>query len=87
MDALAYCNWAGKRLPTAMEWQVAARGGLVDADFSWGQDLKTIAFGWRTPGRARSLGPMICTMAGFGRRLLAPTPPHGYGLVDVCGNV
>jgi formylglycine-generating enzyme required for sulfatase activity len=38
-DALAYCSWAGKRLPSAVEWEVAARGGLVDADFAWGQEL------------------------------------------------
>jgi len=38
-DAVAYCEWGDMRLPSESEWEFAARGGLNQARFPWGDEL------------------------------------------------
>ncbi len=86
-DALAYADWAGKRLPMADEWEVAARGGLVDQDYAWGADKtpdgRWLANVWQGPFPWDNQ----VTDGWFWTSPVGSFPANGYGLVDVCGNV
>jgi sulfatase modifying factor 1 len=86
-DALAYAAWLDKDLPTEAEWEFAARGGLDDAEFAWGDELmpggRQMANTWQGAFPHENLG-----LDGYERTSpVTAFPPNLYGVQDMIGNV
>ena len=86
-DAMSFCKWANKRLPTEAEWEYAARGGLVQKRFPWGDELMQNNEHHCNIWQGNFPDYNTLDDGYLGTAPAKSFKPNDYGLYNVAGNV
>ena len=85
-DAIAYCDWSNRRLPSEAEWESAAQGNYINAVYTWGNEIDLLnsnANTWQgdfpVKNESKDGFEMIAPVKSF--------PPNSIGIFDMIGNV